>query len=245
MACMYTLIAVIVGFAIFLKLLLMRALEPKKMFVFDKQRIHEIIKGVLAKYEAEDPEERLGYKPPTKPTPGKQRVSMSELFNHVARAMKKEYPEWITWDENPKKQEWMHVNVGGTMGQMIILHCSFSEYIMFFGTPLGTEGHSGRYFYDCHDYILRGRHDTYEPGEIDGATFRPGEVTHLIRGSACGYRSERHTYMLEYGHGLGILLAGFWPLVSVLFNTLDFVSFIGVIGIYGKHMIRNLLKGKI
>jgi len=175
----------------------------------------------------------------------KKLVTKQELFNEVAKAMKKEYGNNIHWNDDPKKQPWWFVNVGGTMGQMTILHCSCSEYIMIFGTPLGTEGHSGRYWHDCHDYILCGRHDTYEEGQLDGDPFRPGQVTDLIRSNACGYRSKRHTYMLEYGHGLGIIFAGFWPIVSVVFNTLDVVSMAGIVYIYGSHILGNLLRGKI
>lgn len=80
----------------------------------------------------------------------------------------------------------------------------------------------GRYLYDCHDYILSGRHDTYMPGEFVGECFTPGKVTDLYRSYACGYRSARHTYMLEYGHGVGITMACFWPFVryAILFTSI-------------------------
>lgn len=45
---------------------------------------------------------------------------------------------------------------GGFMGQVCILHASLSEYVLLFGTSMGTDGHSGRYWAEITDYLVSG-----------------------------------------------------------------------------------------
>lgn len=54
--------------------------------------------------------------------------------------VQQQYPN-IT-SQNPK---WLFNNAGGAMGSMLVLHASFSEYLIIFGTSIGTDGHSGRF----------------------------------------------------------------------------------------------------
>ena len=109
----FQMIFAIIIFYIFVKYLLSSP-EPKRLFKFNKERIHEIIKDVLSKYEAENPEEKLGYAAessassavsPAAPN-GKTKQTMEQIFAHVAHALQKEYgKELIQFDDDPKKQE--------------------------------------------------------------------------------------------------------------------------------------------
>lgn len=55
----------------------------------------------------------------------------------VVRQLREEYPGRILDDP-----QWMFNNAGGAMGAMLVLHCSLMEYVIIFGTALGTEGHT-------------------------------------------------------------------------------------------------------
>lgn len=50
------------------------------------------------------------------------------------------YPGRILPDED---LQWVFVNAGGWMGSMCLLHASFTEYVLLFGTAVDTGGHSG------------------------------------------------------------------------------------------------------
>lgn len=158
----------------------------------------------------------------------------------IAKYLNECYPGHIHYD--PRKSSWFHVVCGGAMGQLTVLHASISEYIIVYGTPIGTEGHSGRYFMDTFDYIIQGHHYTYEAGELRGQEHLPGAMTILPRGQSVGYRSMPHTYMVEYGRGFpGVIFAAMYPFVSAFFTTLDFYSLYKQLIILGRLILYELI----
>ncbi len=142
-------------------------------------------------------------------------------------------------------RRWVLNNAGGAMGQITLIHASISEYILFFGTPIGTEGHSGRYPTTVWDFMIQGEVWTYLEGGFERSVSKPGiNAMALPRGSAKGYRAFEDSWMLEYARGpIPLMLPfGLW---DSLFSTLDFVSLAKTVWHYGSLAAEQTLKGKI
>jgi C-8 sterol isomerase len=159
------------------------------------------------------------------------------------------------------KDEWMLNNAGGAMGAMYIIHASITEYLIFFGTPLGTEGHTGLHTADDYFHILQGEQWAFAPGSLEKEVYKPGDMNLLPRFTAKQYKMHEGCWAMEYARGMLICFTcsrlalmdriGWIPLMlpfgllDTISSTLDLPTFYQTARISGREMISNLLIGKI
>lgn len=184
-------------------------------YIFDPEVLHGVVKDTIA-----------------------LKLNTTESFNRIKTELASIYPGHISVTD-----EWIFNVAGGAMGQMNLLHCSITEYIMIFGTPIGSEGHSGRYMSDDFFMIIEGEQHSYAPGDIDPNIFRPGDVNVMKAGIATGYKFPSKGYALEYARGWIPLMLPF-GFADSFFSTLDFVSLYQTVVAYAKLVIGEFMLGK-
>ena len=165
--------------------------------------------------------------------------SRDAIIRSVSEELKRRYPKHI--DLNVP---WLFNNAGGAMGQIKLLHCSLSEYILIFGTPSGTEGHSGRYATEVFDFMLDGEMWCFHAGEFERTIFRAGDLAYLGADRAKGYAVPSDVLMLEYARGPIPTMLPF-GLADTLFSTHDPRTIGGTLFQYARLVTQQLLRGKI
>ncbi|EGC32603.1 hypothetical protein DICPUDRAFT_155426 [Dictyostelium purpureum] len=162
-------------------------------------------------------------------------LPIDQAFEVIHKELIKHYPQFIA-----AKRNWLLFNGGGAMGQMCVLHASLSEYLIFYGTPLYSQGHSGRYLMDVYDFMIQGETKQFFPGYFKPINFPAGQYSYLPMMVAKGYCCERESYMLEYGRGI-IPLALPYFLCSSIFVTLDIIPWLQAVYFVGWEVTKNLL----
>lgn len=192
-------------------------------YVFDPESLHELAKAAIA--AAPHPDDTWF------------------MTNYIAQNLTATYPSTMV-ALNPDTSEWVFNNAGGAMGAMYIIHASITEYLIVFGTPLGTEGHTGMHTADDYFNILVGEQWAFAPPNLEKERYPAGSVHHLRRGHMKQYKMHEGCFALEYARGWIPLMLPF-GLADMLSSTLDYVSFYNTARITAREMGKNLLLGKI
>ncbi len=163
-----------------------------------------------------------------------------EMCRAVVDGLHQAYPGEIVDDA-----EWCFSCAGGAVGVMKLLYGSFSEFLHIYGTPIGTEGFSGRYRIDIHDFVLSGEMWTYSLDRVgESIVTSPGERARLIPGQVKGYRLPAGCWMLEYGRG-PIPTALPFGLADALFSMADARTIWQTLATYSRISLRNAGRGRL
>jgi len=140
------------------------------------------------------------------------------MFDAFAEAMENKYPGRLDLD-----QPWIFSNAGGAMIQMKLYYASIFEYIMIWGTPIGSEGHSGRHAVGFWDTVLDGEMWYYGEGQFERRVYRPGDRVYVGPNQARGMNFTTGVWALEYARGVLPLSVPF-GLADGMVSTLDFAT---------------------
>jgi len=162
-----------------------------------------------------------------------------DMVEKIAGELASLYPGQI--DPDPP---WVFNNAGGAMGAMALLHASIREYVIIFGTPIGTEGHTGRHTADDFFIILEGEQWAFRQGSVEREVYKAGDMHILPRGEAKAYRIPEHGWALEYARGWIPPMLPF-GLADTLTSTLDLPTLGRTLGLYTRAVTRSLVRGKI
>ncbi len=149
-----------------------------------------------------------------------------QMFALIIEALEAHYP-----GEIDASQPWIFSNAGGAMIQVKFLYASAQEYVMLFGTPIGTEGHSGRNPVEYYDTVLDGEAWYYHEGQFVRDVHKTGDRIFVGKGQSAGMHIPDHVWMLEYARGPLPLLLPF-GLADSLLSTMDFKTVARTMSVY-------------
>jgi len=193
----------------------------ERWYVFNPTKLHELAQAAIAS----SPNDTAG------------------MIQHIVTNLTLTYPS-NKIKLNVDSSEWVFNNAGGAMGAMYIIHASITEYLIIFGTPLGTEGHTGLHTADDYFNILVGEQWAFLPGALEMERYTPGTVHFLPRGTAKQYKMHEGCFALEYARGWIPLMMPF-GLADSFTSTLDPITLYHTFRVTGREMIRNIFIGKI
>lgn len=208
-------VAILIGFCHYI--------DRPEHWVFDQTKLKEIAKRGVANAQKK----------------AQGNATSDEIVHAVINEVRAAYPV-----DTQYTGEWLFNNAGGAMGSMTVLHASFSEYLIIFGTALGTEGHTGRFFADDYFTIIYGEQWAYPADTRVKEVYQVGDQHFLKRHTAKQYRMPDECWALEYARG-NIPSMLFFGFADTLSSTLDVVTLYQTVKASAVNMFGNVMRGKI
>jgi C-8 sterol isomerase len=166
-----------------------------------------------------------------------QQLNLTATINLIQLELSLAYPAHI-WLQDPQRDVLTNL-AGGFKTGMILLHGSLTEYIMFWGTQVGTVGHSGRNWAQFNDWLISGTGLWWPEGSLAVKEAKRGSYVFTEKFHGGIVRLEKETWMLEYCHGIIPALLPF-GLADSLVSSLDPVTLYHSIVNYGKMTLYEL-----
>jgi len=148
------------------------------------------------------------------------------MFDAIADAMEDRYPGRID-----RSQPWLYSIAGGAMIQMKLYYASVFEYLMIWGTPIGSEGHSGRHAVGFWDTVIDGETWYYAEGQFEKKVYKPGDRIWVGPGQARAMNFTDGVWAVEYARGPLPLSVPF-GIADEILSTLDFATAGLTLGMY-------------
>jgi hypothetical protein len=191
--------------------------EPRRgrFYIFDPDQLHAIAKEAVG-------------------------LPHDQMVERITDELVRAYPGHIE-----KTRDWIFSCAGGAVAVILILHGSLSEYVLLYGSAIGTQGFSGRYPVGIHDFILSGEMWTYtEDNVAERVVHKAGERAYLAPDQIKGFGISAGCWMLEYGRGVIPTTLPF-ALADSLFSMMDVKTIWKTLRRYGRLVAKELVQGKI
>ncbi len=150
-----------------------------------------------------------------------------EMFDIFAEAMEEHYPGRID-----NSFPWIYSIAGGAMIQMKLYFASLHEYIMIWGTPIGSEGHSGRHHVAFWDTVIDGETWYFAEGQFEKRIYKPGDRIFVGRRQAVGMNFTDGVWAVEYARGF-IPRSLPFGISDEILSTRDFMAVKQTLAYYG------------
>jgi C-8 sterol isomerase len=124
------------------------------------------------------------------------------------------------------------------MIEMKLYYASMTEYIMIWGTPIGSEGHSGRHFSGFWDTVIDGETWYYGEGQFEKTIYKPGDRIYVGPGQARAMNFTNGVWAVEYARGF-IPLSMPFGIAEEILICVDYLTVAQTISLYTDLMAQS------